>query len=72
MKSFKQYLAEAEMLSQVNENSNLPVANDSTSPINGSKVDYEFANKLRRNPPKPKPHERIQSPGKPLFPTRNS
>lgn len=38
MKSFKQYLAEAELLSQVVEDSNMPVANDSASPISGKKV----------------------------------
>lgn len=72
MKSFKEYLAEAEMFSQVTENSNLPSAVDSTSPINGSKVDYNFAEKLRRNPPKRKPNETVPDKNKPIFPAGNS
>ena len=51
MKTFIEYLAEAEELSLA-ENSNLPSANDSTSPINGSNIDYHFAEKLQRRPNK--------------------
>jgi hypothetical protein len=40
-------LAEAEMLSQVIENSNLPVANDSISPIHGGS-DFSASEKLQR------------------------
>ena len=67
MKSFKEYLAEAE-IGQVTENSNLPSANDSTSPINGSTVDYHFAEKLRRNPPQRKPKIVEPNQEKPIFP----
>lgn len=77
MKSFKQYLAEAEMFSQVSEDSNLPAANDSTSPISGKNIDYKFAEKLRRDPPKPqqqvKPDAKtVQVHNKSIFPVRNS
>lgn len=72
MKSFKQYLAEAEMLSQVSEDSNLPAANDSTSPISGKHVDYKFAEKLRRNPPNTKKNETVPVHNKPIFPAGNT
>jgi hypothetical protein len=47
VKTFIEYLLEAESKSFA-ESSNLPSANDSTSPINGSHVDYDFAEKLQR------------------------
>lgn len=73
MKSFKQYLAEAEMLSQVSEDSNLPAANDSASPISGAGIDYKFAEKLRRNPPKDRPkNETVPVHNKPIFPAGSS
>lgn len=49
MKTFKEYLIEAEQLSLA-EDSNLPSANDSISPINGRNIDYKFAEKLQRRP----------------------
>jgi hypothetical protein len=57
VKTFKHYLAEAEKLRT--ENSNLPVANDSTSPISGRTQDPKFAERLQRR--KIKPDETVQS-----------
>jgi len=51
MKSFKEYLTEAEELSQVAENSNMPAAVDSTSPIHGSS-NFADSEKLQRKPKK--------------------
>lgn len=50
MKSFKQYLSEAETLRQISEDSNLPSANDSQSPINGNNIDFSVSEKLQRKP----------------------
>lgn len=58
MKTFKQYLLEAEQQLQT-ENSNLPAANDSTSPISGRTQDPKFAEQLQRR--KTKPDETVQS-----------
>ncbi len=50
MKSFHDYLVEAEQrLNQVKENSNLPAAVDSTSPIHGSS-NFADSEKLQRKP----------------------
>lgn len=48
MKTFKQYLSETESLRQVAEDSNLPSANDSQSPINGNNIDFSASEKLQR------------------------
>lgn len=52
MKSFKQYLAEAES-GQVIEDSNMPSANDSISPIHGG-ADFSWSERLQRKPFKKK------------------
>ena len=57
MKTFKHYLAEAEKLRT--ENSNLPVANDSTSPISGRQQDTAFTELRKRR--KIKSNETVQN-----------
>lgn len=59
MKSFKQYLAEQEQLSQVSEDSNLPAAVDSTSPISGKQHDDPFIKNLSRKLLKSKSNETV-------------
>ena len=49
MKSFKQYLAEAEQnFSQVNEIANMATPVDSASPISGKNIDFSASEKLQR------------------------
>lgn len=49
MKSFKQYLAEAEQnFSQVNEIANMLAPVDSASPISGKNIDFSASEKLQR------------------------
>jgi hypothetical protein len=72
MKSFKQYLAEVEMLSRVFEDSNLPAANDSTSPISGKNIDYKFAKESRRKTQIKPNAKTVQVHNKPNSPIRNS
>lgn len=50
MKSFKEYLVEVEQrLNQVDENSNLPAAVDSISPIHGGS-NFDSSERLQRRP----------------------
>lgn len=52
MKSFKEYLAEAEQRSQVNEYNGLPPADAAPSPINGSTAKLIFGEKSKRLAPR--------------------
>ena len=55
-----QYLAEAEYRqSQVSENSNMPTAVDSASPISGKGIDFSYAEKLQRRPIKKNKDEAV-------------